>query len=108
MITWLKSKFVTIGLVLGAILLALAGARSVKRTASAERKMSKATDLMSTGVVRDVKKAQKFIRAADTDKLVALEAQVTVQKQLEKLSEANSDIDSIADAFNSRRVRRAR
>ncbi len=98
---------VTIGTVLGAILFALAGARSIKKSSSAKRKVDKAIELQNTGIASQIAKSKKLLNSAGKDKLVATEAQRKMEQQLEKLGESNEDIDAIADRFNSRRLRKS-
>ena len=109
MITWLKGQqwFVTLGLVLGAILLALAGARSVKQNNRAQKNEDAAVDLMNSGIASDIAKAEKMSKKAEKNKVAAAKAKLSIHAQLEKLGEANEDIDDIAARFNSRRVRRS-
>lgn len=108
-LNWLKSQkwVVTGGLILGAIVLALAGAKSIKRTSSASRKEAKAVDLMNRAIGTDLKRAGKLVKSAAKDKQKAAQAKVTMQEKLEKLGEANNDLDSIISDFNSSRVRRS-
>jgi len=109
-LTWLKSQswMVTIGLMLAAVSLALAGAKSIKRNTAATRKENKAVDLMNRGIGADIKKAGRLVKSAEKDKQKAAQAKQTMQTKLEKLSEQNSDLDSVITAFNgSGRVRRS-
>jgi len=108
-LAWLKSQswMITLGLILGAIALALAGAKSIKRKSSAARKETKATDLMNRAIGTDLKRADKLVKSAAKDKQKAADAKVKMQEKLESLGEANNDLDSIISDFNSRRVRRS-
>lgn len=108
--TWLKSQklFVTIGLVLAAVSLALAGARSIKRSTTASRKESKAVDLMNRAIGTDLKRAGRLVKSAAKDKQKAAAAKEKMKVKLDEIANSNADIDSIANAFNSSdRVRRS-
>jgi len=104
---WVKSLgwIRTLGLVLGAILLALAASKVANKKSSAKRKESKAEDLLNSGISSKLQKGKKLIKAAQKDKDQAVAAHERMESQLEKLGEANEDLDSLADRFNSRRVR---
>jgi len=107
MIDWIKSKIVTIGMAIGAVLLVLSAVKASKRKKSAKRKEALADDLVSSMTFKDHKKAQKLIKSAQKDKQAAKISKEEMEYKLEKLSEQNTDIDALADAFNSRRVRKS-
>jgi len=88
--------------------LALAGAKTMKRTSSANRKQAKAVDLMNRGIGKDLKRAEKLVWSAAKDKQKADVARKNMEKRLDEITQANSDIDAIAAAFafNSSRLRR--
>jgi len=98
---------ITIGTILTAVLFALAGARSIKKSNNAKRKVDKAIELQNTGISKHITESKKLLSSASKDKLVAAAAQKTMEQQLEKLGESNADIDAIADRFNSRRLRKS-
>ena len=109
MTVWQKLKalgwVITLGMVLTAVLFALAGARSVKRSNSAKRKEENAIVLQNSGIVKQIAQGNKLLKAAAKDKEIAARAKVTMKQQLEKLGDANEDIDDIAARHNARRVR---
>jgi hypothetical protein len=107
MITWLKKQrwIVTLGMVLSAILMALAGAKAVRKKASAAKKEQKATDLLNSGISTNIYKGKKLLESANKDKDAGVAADERMEAQLEKLGEANEDIDALADRFNSKRLR---
>ena len=96
----------TAGMILTAVLLALAGAKAAKKKSSANKKEQLANDLMNSGISKEIAKGKKLLESANNDKDAGAAADAKVKAQLEKLSEANADIDSIADRFNSKRVRK--
>ena len=102
MIAWLKAKKQTVMLVIGAILLALAGAKASKRKASADRKEKKIADLMHRGVETHHAKANRLIKSADKHAKAAAKAKKDLKIRLEKISAANSDIDSVVNDFKVR------
>ncbi len=99
---WLK----TAGLVLAAILMALAGAKAVKKKASAAKKEDKAVELMNSSISSDIQKGKKMTESANKDKDKAAEAEKRMEAQLESMSNANEDIATIADRFNKRKLRK--
>ncbi len=100
---WVK----TLGIVLGAILLAMAAGQAANRKASARKKEEKAQDKLNSGISSEIHKGKMLVDSANKDKDKAVAARVKMVQQLEKLGEANEDMDSIADSFNSRRLRRS-
>lgn len=107
MIEWLKSKIVTIGMVLSAMFLVLSAVKASKKKKSAERKEALADELVESITFKDHKRAKKLIKSAQKDKQAAKISKEEMEYKLEKLSEQNTDIDALADAFNSRRVRKS-
>ena len=105
---WIKSQrwIVTAGMILGAIALALAGAKSAKRSMTAKKKDARATDLLNSAVGNDLKRAKRLIKSAEKDKQKAINAKDIMKYELEKLTQGNEDLDSIISDFNSRRLRR--
>ena len=99
---WMK----TAGLVLAAILLALAGAKAVKKKNSANKKEQLATDLINSGVSSKIYKGRKLLESANKDKDAGIAANEVMEAQLEKLGEANENIDDVANRFNSKRLRK--
>lgn len=99
---WVK----TLGLVLGAIALAMAAGQAANRTAAGKRKEQQAEELLNTGISKHLQQGKKLMNAAHKDKDKAVHARKKMEQQLEKLGEANEDMDSIADRFNSRRLRK--
>ena len=102
---WLKQWGKTLGLVLGAIVLALAAGRAASLKSSARRKEDAATHKLNSGISKELAAGKKLTESANKDKDKAVIAHAKMQAQLEKLGEANEDLDTIADRFNSRRVR---
>jgi len=106
---WQKFKalgwVVTLGAVLTAIAFALAGARSLKRSSSAKRKEENAIALQNSGISKQIAQGNKLLKEAAKDKVIAAKAKRTMKQQLEKLGDANEDIDDIAARHNARRVR---
>jgi len=100
-IGWIK----TLGLVVGAILLALAAGRAASKHASAKRKDDRSVQLLNSGISKEIRKGKMLVDSAFADKDKAQAARKRMEQQLEKLGEANEDMDSIADSFNSRRLR---
>ena len=98
---WSRAK-TTFGLIVAALLLAFAAAKASKRGDRAEKREETSKELQYGG---KIKSAERLAKAANKDKVVARKAKANIEKQLEKLSEANQDIDAIADRFNSKRVR---
>jgi len=98
---WVK----TLGLVLGAIALALAAGRASSKHKAGVKKEKKAENLLNASTSREIQKGKKLVEAADKDKTKAADARKKMEAHLEKLGEANEDMDSIADRFNSRRLR---
>jgi len=96
-IGWIK----TAGLVLGAVLLALYGAKAAKRGASAQRKEDKALGLLDSAIAGDLKRADKLMKAAGKDKEKAFNAQQNMQEKLNALANQNADLDSVVGNFNS-------
>jgi hypothetical protein len=105
MIDWLKKQrwVITAGMVLSAILMALAGAKAVKKKASANKKEQLATDLLNSGASKKIAKGKKLLESANKDKDAGVTANEVMEAELEKLGEANEDIDALADRFNSKR-----
>jgi len=99
---WLK----TLGLVFTAILLALAGAKAAKKKASADSKEQRANELMNSGISKEIAKGKKLLESANKDKDAGVVAHTNMEAQLEKLGEANDDIDALATRFNSKRLRK--
>jgi hypothetical protein len=91
MIDWLKKQrwVVTLGMVLSAILLALAGARAVKKKASADKKEQLATDLLNSGASKQIEKGKKLLESANKDKDAGVAANKRMEDELEKLGETN-------------------
>ncbi len=107
MLKWLKGIgwIVTLGAILTAVLFALAGARSLKKNASARRKEDHAIDLMNTGITKEIDRGKKLMESASKDKTAAIEAKAKMKVRLQKLGDANEDIDDIAARHNARRMR---
>lgn len=106
--TWLKNlRWIrTAGIVLSAILLALAGQRVLKKKASARKKEDIGTNMMNSGISKDILAGRKMIEAADKDKDKAIAAEKVMEAQLEKIGKGNESIADIADRFNKRKLRR--
>jgi hypothetical protein len=101
-IGWIK----TAGLILTAILLALAGAKAVKKKSVAKKKEDRAAELMGSGISKEIQKGKKLLESANKDKDAGVAAKQRMEKRLEKLGESNEDIDALAHRFNSDRVRK--
>ena len=106
-IAWLKKQrwVVTLGMILSAVLLALAGAKSAKKRGRAEKQERLAEDLMQTGIDIDLTEAKRQTEKAEKNKQAAAKAKAKMEQRLEELGNANEDIDALADRFNSRRLR---
>ncbi len=106
---WLKSFgwVKTLGLVLGAVLLAMAAGQAASKMKSARKKEATAQDKLSSGVSSEIHKGKVLVDSANKDKDKAVAARERMEAQLEKLGEASEDMDSIADRFNSRRLRKS-
>ena len=102
-IGWIK----TLILVGSAILLALAAGRASSKHASARKKDDRAEQLLNSGISKEIHKGKKLADAANMDKDKAVVALKQMHDQLDKMGEANEDMDSIADGFNSRRLRKS-
>jgi len=106
---WDKIKslqwFITAGMVVAAVLLALAATRAVKRRGNAVKLERRSIELQNGATSRELYKSKKLLEAADKNKNEALLADDVVAKQLEKLGEANKSLDAIATRFNSKRLR---
>ena len=98
---WARFK-TTFGLIVAAALLAFAAAKATKRAGRAKQRDEASHKLQYGG---KIKAAERLAGAANKDKIAARKAKVNIEKQLEKLSEANQDIDTIADRFDSKRKR---
>ena len=107
MIDWLKKQrwIVTLGLVLSAILMALAGAKAVKKHAKGVKKEQVATDLMNSGISKKIQKGKKMLESANKDKDAGVAANERMEAELENMGKANENIDAFADRFNSKRLR---
>lgn len=105
---WLKSlRWVkTAGIVLAAILLALAGQRVLKKKASGKRKEEVGTNMMNSGISKEILAGRKMLDAADKDKDKAIAAEAVMEAQLEKMGKGNESIADIADRFNKRKLRK--
>ena len=105
---WLKGlRWVkTVGIVLAAILLALAGQRAIKRKASAQKKEDVGINMMNSGISKNILAGKKMIEAADKDKDKAIAAEEFMEAQLEKMGTRNESIANIADRFNKRKLRK--
>jgi hypothetical protein len=103
---WIKGKLTTIGLVIGAILLALAAGKAATARNAANRKEDMAADLLNAATSKELAKGKKLIESAHKDKVKSAAAQQKMKDQLDKLGDASEDLDAIADRFNSRRLRK--
>jgi len=107
--TWLKSLswVAAIGTVLVAVAFAMAGlkaGRNKRNQLNAEKQVeSLAHDQTRAGI----EAAAKHQKKADKAKKKVAAAHKTMESNLEEMGKANEDIDSIADRFNSKRVRRS-
>lgn len=96
---WLK----IIGGVVLAILLGMVGMNAAQRERRAKGKDEKEADRLNKQTADQLEAAKKFADEAVAKKKVAAE----VKKQLEKDREdKDEDIDSIADKFNKRKLRK--
>lgn len=107
MINWFKTHvwgaLVAVG---GAVLLALAASRAQRKRHAADSMEKRAQDMLSQNTSKHIKESKKLMEKAHKEKDKAIKARAKAEKQLEKLGEANEDLDTIADRFNSRRVRK--
>jgi hypothetical protein len=97
----------TLAAVASAIVLGFAAAKSVNKRNSAQRKETRAVDMMNSGIGREIHKGKKLLEAANKDKDAAVAADVSMENQLEKMGAANESLDAIAHRFNSRRLRKS-
>jgi len=101
-----KAWLATIGAVIGAILLGLAVAKASNKRAAADRKDQTATDLMNTGISKQIAKGKRLRESANKDKDAAIAADKLSEERLEQMAANNESLDAIADRFNSRRLRK--
>lgn len=107
MISWFKTRVWGVLAAVGsAVLLALAASRAQQKRQSAKRLEDKAQGMLNSNISKEIKEAKKLVEKAHKEKDKATEARAKAEKQLEKLGEANEDLDAIADRFNSRRLRK--
>lgn len=98
---WVK----TLGIVLGAVLLALAAGKAASKHKSAARKEQLGTDLLNSGISAKIAKGKKMVEAANVDKDKAVAAKQKMEAQLEALGDKNEDLADVANRFNKRSVR---
>lgn len=99
---WLK----TLGAILAAILLVLAGAKVGRHKRRALRAEAQAENLLIDRTKVNLEKAAKLQKKVVVEKRKAAEAKVAAIAQLEKISEQDETLEDIADRFNSRRKRK--
>ena len=99
---WVKA----VGLAISAALLGLAVAKASNKKESARKKEDRATDMLNSGISKEIAKGKKLMESAQKDKDKGVAAHDAAEKQLDKLGQDNEDMDSIADRFNSRRLRK--
>ena len=102
----MKKYLAIAGSIVTAILLILAGAQAQSKRASVKRKEDRAADLLNTGIKKNIEKARVLTGSALKDKEKAAAAHKRMKDKLEKLGENNEDLDAIAHAFNSKRLRK--
>lgn len=83
----------------------MAASRASSLNERARKKDEKAIDKLNSGISKELDAGKKLVESAHKDKDKAGEIHKTMVKQLEKLGEANEDMDTIANGFNSRRLR---
>ena len=99
---WVKA----LGLAITAMLLGLAAAKASQKKESARKKEDRATNMLNSGISKEIAKGKKLMESAQLDKDKAIVARDNAEHQLEKLGKANEDLDDIAHRFNSRKLRK--
>jgi len=102
----LKRWWKTLSMIIVGVLLILAGRRATKLHERAKAKDEIATDLLNSGISKELEKGKRLVDAADKDKDRAVAARKEMEQHLESLGQNDESIDDIATRFNSRRVRR--
>ncbi len=107
MIAWFKSLgwVAAGGIVLGAVLLAMKALKSGREDRRADKAEAVAVDLLNSGIGKKVRKGRKLMEKSEVHKNRAIAAREGMEIDLEKLGEANADMDAIAHRFNSKRMR---
>ena len=95
----------TLGTILAAILLVLAGAKVGRHKRRALRAEAQAENLLIDRTRVNFEKAAKLQKKVVVEKRKAAEAKMVAIAQLEKMGDENETLEDIADRFNSRRKR---
>lgn len=82
----------------------LAGRKATKLHARAAVKDETATNLLNSGISKEIARGKKMVDAANKDKDKAIIANLKMKERLEVLGEVDESIDDVADRFNSRRL----
>lgn len=102
-----KRWLTTLSLVLGAIGLALAGAKANSIRKRAQQKDQKAEKLLASNSSKEIQKGKKLRESAQKDLDKAAEAQKAMKAKVEEIGNANEDLDELMHRFNSERVRQS-
>jgi len=101
----LKRWWKTVVMVFLGVLMILAGRKATKLHERAKAKDEAATELLNSGISKQLQKGKALIDSADKDKDKAVAAKKAMKEHLEVLGQNDESIDDIATRFNSRRVR---
>ena len=106
---WAKLKalpwIVTIGLVLTAVVMAMASGKIQRLEKRAAKKNEKAIDKKNSGISSYIHQGKKLAESANKDLDAAGKVKDRQVERMESLGERDETIDDIADRFNSKRVR---
>lgn len=83
----------------------MAAGRAASLTNRARSKDEKAIGKLNSEISKELQAGRKLVESAHKDKQKAVAIRQGMEAQLEKLGEANEDMDAIANRFNSRRLR---
>ena len=97
----------TIGFVVAGALVAFAAERARKVKQRANRTEDKAAELLTTESSKAIQRGKDLVEKAQKDKDKAVEIRKAAEERLARMGEENETLDSIADRFNSKRVRKS-
>lgn len=98
---WVK----IIGMAISAALLGVAIQRVTNNKASAAKMEKKAVGLQNSAISSEIQAGKKLMEKSQVAKDKGVEIAAQANKRLEELGKANEDFDTMADRFNSERVR---
>ena len=108
--SWTKFKALPFVRVAVLILLGIGGAllaaEASRKVASAKKKDERVVDMKNSMISGELIEAEKLADSADQDKKDAQAIREKMKVNLEKMGQANENIDDIAHRFNSRRMRK--